>query len=457
MIAVQHRNVASQTVLCHGCFDILHLGHIRHLQEARSWGDRLIVSVTDDMLVNKGIGRPHFTAAQRVEALKALECVDDAFINGDPDPSGAIARLRPAIFAKGIDYADPHHPGHVLDKAACEANGVEFRVTTTEKWSSSRLINSEKFSDDVLRYLEDARDRNFLPKILAAFDAADELTIAFIGEAITDEYRFVRALGKSNKEFTLATVETGHEAYAGGVWAASLHGEWENVHAIHQPYPIKKTRFVDADFNRKLFEVYSESRLSLSKEIVASLWTQINDAVDVADLVIVLDFGHGLIDHSTRRLLSRESEFLALNAQTNSGNQGFNPITLYESADYICIDDPEARFAALMPTEPMVEVVEQLSGVIECPRFLITHGSRGSFYYDKLWGSAPAFISGGVDTMGAGDAVLAVTAPLIAVGLNLEVAALVGNVVGAIKVSILGHRRHVGRQEIIATLESLLK
>jgi len=74
----------------------------------------------------------------------------------------------------------------------------------------------------------------------------------------------------------------------------------------------------------------------------------------------------------------------------------------------------------------------------------------------KISNMAPALAQGGIDTMGAGDAVMAVTAPLIAAGLDMACAALVGNIVGAIKVSILGHRRHVGRQEIIQTLEALL-
>jgi sugar/nucleoside kinase (ribokinase family) len=69
---------------------------------------------------------------------------------------------------------------------------------------------------------------------------------------------------------------------------------------------------------------------------------------------------------------------------------------------------------------------------------------------------APAFSSGGIDTMGAGDAVMAVTAPLVAAGLPTEIAAFVGNIAGAIKTSIVGHRRHVNRQEIIQTVEALL-
>src|SRR6266849_4093213 len=93
-------------VLAHGCFDLLHLGHIRHLQEARKQGDRLVVSVTPDEHVKKGVGRPRFTAQERVEALRALDCVTDAFIAEGPDAVASIERIKPAVYVKGIDYME---------------------------------------------------------------------------------------------------------------------------------------------------------------------------------------------------------------------------------------------------------------------------------------------------------------------------------------------------------------
>jgi len=76
-----HGPVPSNVVLAHGCFDRLHPGHIKHLQEARKLGDRLGVSVTDDKFVRKGPGRPVFTTEQRVESLQALECVDEVIVS----------------------------------------------------------------------------------------------------------------------------------------------------------------------------------------------------------------------------------------------------------------------------------------------------------------------------------------------------------------------------------------
>ena len=449
--------VQPRIVLAHGCFDLLHLGHIRHLQEARKLGDRLVVSVTSDGFVAKGMGRPHFTAAHRAEALSALGCVDEVVINNGPDACAVIERLRPAVYVKGIDYLDKNTDGLRRETAAVEAVGGRIEFTKTEKWSSSRLLNSERFPDDVQRYLEAARKSFAKEKILAAFDFADSKEIAFVGETIIDEYRYVQGLGRASKELMLATVETGFERFDGGVMAAAKHGDWPNGHCVTVPHSITKTRFVDADFNRKLFDVYSARKIKLDEAERDDFRAVLHDVAGTVDIVVVLDFGHGLLGRFEREGLCTGVPFLAVNAQTNAGNFGFNPITNYARADYICVDNPEARIAVGMSEEADRDVIRALTGKIACKRFLVTHGRNGSTFSGQgTFGAAPALATGGIDTMGAGDAVMAVTAPLVAAGLDMANVALVGNIVGAIKVSIVGHRRHVTRKEIIETLEALL-
>lgn len=450
-------NAQAGTVLCHGCWDMLHLGHIRHLQEARKLGDRLVVSVTADAHVGKGIGRPHFNQHQRADALRALACVDQVIVNTAADATSVIAEIKPAIYVKGIDYKENDGHGLAREKAAVEAVGGKLVFTAAEKFSSSRLINAERFPEDVIVYLDNAKKAGFRDKISAAFERADKLSVAFVGESIVDEYRYVRGLGRASKELMLATVETGYETFEGGAAAASRHAEWIGADLIVTGQSIKKTRYVDVDFNRKLFDVYSAKEVVLH-EIQRDVFRKTLDKVcNECDAVVVMDFGHGLIERDERGILSG-ARFLAVNAQSNAGNYGYNLITKYAAADFICIDDPEARLAAGMQNEPIETVIRDgLNHKISCGRYLITHGKYGSVYCEgERFGKAPAFVANGIDTMGAGDAVMAVTAPLVAGGLPLEIAAFVGNIAGAIKTSIVGHRRHVGRQEIIATIEALL-
>ncbi len=448
-----------RVVLAHGCWDLLHLGHIRHLREARSLGDRLVVSVTADKWVNKGIGRPHFTAEQRAEALRALHCVDEVYINDDEGCWDLIRQIKPKFYVKGIDYVGLHTEGLERERAAIVEVGGELRFTNTKKWSSSKLLNAERFTDEVCAYLQREKAAGAKDKILAAFERADAKSILFVGEQITDVYRYVQGLGRASKELMLATVETGHESFDGGVTASVKHGDWRNARMVTAPYPIMKTRYVDGDFNKKLFDVYSAREVSLTLPERAVFRDNLQDAIGIHDVVIVNDFGHGLIGNIERNMLEHAG-FLALNCQTNAGNYGFNLVTRYAKAHYVCIDDPEARLAAGMQREPISEVAVALGKEMNCRKWLITHGRYGSDWFERQSelrvGRAPALAQGGVDTMGAGDAVMAVTAPLVAAGLDMASVALVGNIVGAIKVSILGHRRHVGRQEIIQTVEALL-
>lgn len=127
-------------VLCHGTFDLLHLGHIRHLKAARTLGDWLIVSVTGDKYVNKGPGRPAFTEDERVEALEALRFVDEVIINEGPDAVKMILRLGPDFYVKGVDYSDKHDTALLNEIKAINMVGGRFVVTNTRKWSSTKLL-----------------------------------------------------------------------------------------------------------------------------------------------------------------------------------------------------------------------------------------------------------------------------------------------------------------------------
>jgi rfaE bifunctional protein nucleotidyltransferase chain/domain len=98
-----------QVVWTNGCFDILHVGHVRSLQEARSLGDVLVVGVNSDASVRKlkGASRPIVPEAERAELLAALACVDRVLIFGEDTPTEMLARLQPDIHCKGADYAPP--------------------------------------------------------------------------------------------------------------------------------------------------------------------------------------------------------------------------------------------------------------------------------------------------------------------------------------------------------------
>lgn len=125
-------------VLANGCFDPLHYGHLQHLQEARAMGDRLIVALTCDEAVRleKGESRPFYSWEHRAAILRELRCVDVVVMSADV--AAIIRKMRPAIFAKGIDYARCEFAPGV--KEACADVGAVVAITQTPKRSATEIV-----------------------------------------------------------------------------------------------------------------------------------------------------------------------------------------------------------------------------------------------------------------------------------------------------------------------------
>ena len=99
------RDEGKKVVLCHGVFDLLHYGHIEHLQEAKAQGDILVVSVTAAKYVNKGPGRPYFNDQQRMAFLASLEIVDYVLLSEAVTVHEIVKAVQPDIYVKGQEYA----------------------------------------------------------------------------------------------------------------------------------------------------------------------------------------------------------------------------------------------------------------------------------------------------------------------------------------------------------------
>ena len=137
------RRAGKKIVLCHGCFDLMHPGHIRHFQAAKKMGDVLVVTVTPDIYVDKGPGRPIFTQDLRTQCIAALECVDYAAINRWPTAEQLLRLLRPDIYVKGQEFENLEDKTGKLQKEleVVREIGAEIRFTHEVVFSSTKLIN----------------------------------------------------------------------------------------------------------------------------------------------------------------------------------------------------------------------------------------------------------------------------------------------------------------------------
>src|SRR5437763_5646279 len=141
LLAESLRQRGEKLVLTNGCFDLLHLGHVRYLAAARALGDALLVAINGDESVRslKGEGRPLNCESDRAQIVAALACVDHVVIFAEQRATILLEKVRPAIYVKGGDYtADSLH---VEERSALERIGTEIRILPFEKgYSTSNLL-----------------------------------------------------------------------------------------------------------------------------------------------------------------------------------------------------------------------------------------------------------------------------------------------------------------------------
>lgn len=451
------------TVLAHGTFDLLHIGHIKHLQAARALGDRLVVSVTADEFAAKGPRRPVFNHEQRALALRALKHVDQVIVTHSPDGIDAINMVKPDIYVKGAEYRDESVDASgaiTRERLAVEAYGGRIVFTDEETHSSSAIINAHlsPHSLELDKYLNEMRANGARERLLKLIDEVRGYRILFVGDAITDEYVHVTPLGKSPKENMLAVKRGRTEQFEGGVHAVANHARTFCAQ-VDVACWIKsiKTRFVDTDGAgvRKLLGVYT-----IDEEAGDCYEELLRYNIEKYDLIVAADFGHGAISKRCIDLLSQKAYFLSVNTQTNSANYGFNLISKYPRADLVCVDATEARLALQDKQGDPVEMVRGLTLESTHQAAIVTNGRRGAVaasHKYPLAVKAPAIETNAVDTLGTGDAFFSIASLFARAGASLQDLLFLGNLAGASKVGVVGYRGYIEKPQFIKAIVGLLK
>ena len=489
------RNDGKTIVHCHGVFDLLHIGHIRHFQQARELGDVLVVTMTPDRYVNKGPDRPAFAEQMRAEAIAALDCVDFVAINRWPLAEETIRLLRPRFYVKGSDYkeaGDDHTGGIRIEAEAVKSVGGELAFTDGITFSSSHLINRHLpvLSNELSEYLVGLSARYSSADILKCLEGARSLRVLTIGETIIDEYVYCETLGKSGKEPILATRQVDSERFAGGIVAVANHvaafcdrvgllsflGKVDSYEDLVRENlesnidstflymegdnpTILKRRFVETYPFQKLFELYVMDNGESRPADTNALCEKLQQLIPNYDVVLVTDYGHGMIDPDVVDCLCKEARFLAVNTQVNAGNLGFNTVSKYWRADFLCVSENEIRLDARSRRRDLRDIVKDVSDRLSCDRIVITKGANGCLCYgrDEGFFDVPAMATQVVDRIGAGDAVFAVSTLCAAKEAPMEVVGFVGSLAGAQAVATVGHRSSVERIPLIRHMETLLK
>jgi rfaE bifunctional protein nucleotidyltransferase chain/domain len=429
--------------ICHGVFDILHPGHISYFNEAKKKVDFLIVSLTTDRFIRKGPGRPFFNVKQRKKSLESLSCIDYVLESDFETAVEIINFVKPNFYIKGPDYKNINQDiSKNLKKeilAVKKING-KFITTNSEVFSSSNVINSSfgVFDNIQMNYIKKIKKKYSLIDIENIFKKIKKISTLVVGETILDHYAFCEAMGKSGKEPSLTFKKGNENIFLGGaavvannlssfckkVDLISYIGEKkESLSFINKGRPknckyffinkkksptIVKKRYVDPISNTKVFNVYNINDLELNKSQNRTLLRIVKNRLSKSDLTICLDYGHGLINQSISKYLSKNS-ILFLNAQINSTNAGFHPLDKHFLANCLIINETELRYELRNRDENIEKLIRTLSKKRKFEIIIVTRGNSGSVLYKtktKELVFCPAFQKNYKDKVGAGDTFL---------------------------------------------------
>jgi cytidyltransferase-like protein len=453
--ALRRRFSDKRIVQCHGAFDLVHLGHLTHFEEAKSLGDVLVVTLTGDRHITKKRSVT-FNEDQRARQVAALEIVDYVVIVQEPTALSAIEALQPDVYVKGPEYADL-----TLDKSrsiyhemrVLEAYGGRMHFTSGGTFSSSKLSHfllaapdaaqrDPLLQNDRVRF-RDISSFGFTLDCLKQFVArAASLRVCVIGESIVDEWVDVSVTGLSTQSRCVAGLEMERTRQNGGVAIIARHlaAFVRTVNAFtngEQPVDapanlthtsivagdLVETRFVDTETGRPVFK---SKRMT-----IATAPRSAPPRFDDYDLVLIADFGHGLLDAATLncRIAERRRAQVAVMAQVNSSNYGYNLPVKYVGADYYCLNRTEAELCLHERQLTIEELVDRSRRLLQCGALSVTDGDRGvAIACHGETFALPSLSVSVVDTIGCGDAYFALSSVAMRLNMPAAIVALTGSI-----------------------------
>lgn len=465
----------AKVVLCHGVFDVIHAGHIQHLREAKGYGDILVVSISPDRYVNKGPGRPIFNQDVRAMVVDALEMVDYVVINDRINALDVLEALRPEVYCKGSEVLNcPSNYIHREQEFIISYGGQMVfidMIGEDNPVSSSQIINS-LLPEPAFSQITSEMSFSDLE---GCFEEIKQLKVLVVGEYILDDYIICTPLERASKEMIVPMLYKRRESFHGGAAIVAAHlaqfcnditlltlGNDISVEdalpqVIMVPHPsVRKQRLVEEGTRQKVSEL-TKLHIELSIEVQNQLHKHLTNSLPDADLVICADYGHGLFMPSIVARILGGAEFIGATAQANAANYGFNLVTKWARAEYLVVDEKELRLATSQQFGDVEDMLPDIMADTGAELICATLGSRGCVLYDgsdfHYVSAIPAPV---VDTMGAGDAFLAITAPFAKLGLPPKITGLVGNSYAAMKVGLLGNKPvdPVGFKKFLKTLWS---
>lgn len=451
-------------VMCHGTFDLVHPGHIRHFSYAKSKGDILVVSLTADLHITKSPHRPFAPEELRAMNLAALEMVDFVIIDPDAKPLGNLERIKPDVFVKGFEYgADGVHPKTREEIAIVENYGGSVVFSPDDVvFSSSRIIdqNPPDLSLEKLQLEMRKRDVSF-SDLHTALDRLPELKVHVVGDTIVDTITYCDPIGSSNKTPTLSVHYKNRANFVGGAGVVAKHMRSAGATVVFTTVLGKDDLkgFVSGDLGSagvRLNAIIDEGRPTTHKNAFVAdghrllkVDTLSNDPLnenhlqqligclksEAADLIALCDFRHGIFNRkSIPRIIGGMPDDVTKAANSQVASRWGN-ILEFSGFDLITCNEKEARFVLRDQDGHVRDLADELYRQAEARSLIMTMGSNGVLC--RAADAASGEVTNGildsiarqiVDPVGAGDALLAYASLAMSATENPTVGLILGNI-----------------------------
>jgi len=455
-------------IMCHGTFDIVHPGHIRHLMYCSEKADVLLVSITSDKHINKANFRPYIPEQLRAMNLAALEVVDYVVVDSNPTSLENLGILQPDYFAKGYDYSkDGIHPKTKEESDVIESYGGELIFTPGDiVYSSSAIIETKppNLVREKLEVLMKAEGITFNDLRNAIHDFHKQ-TIHVVGDTIVDSYTHCSLIGGGTKTPTLSVKKEESIDYSGGAAVVSKHirsagakvhfstilgnDELKNVvlkdleeSGVECSAVIDKSRpttnkNVFICKGHRLLKVDSVDNRAVSEKTLAKLEDQIKNVK--ADGVVFSDFRHGIFSQSTIPGLISAIPRNCLKVADSQVASRWGNILEFRGFDLITPNEREARFALGDQDSVVRPLALNLMTRAEAKYLIMKMGERGVIGYrnkndldPRAFFTVDSFAEKVVDPVGAGDALLAYATLCLLTTQNIVVASIIGSMAASI-------------------------
>ena len=464
------KKLKKKTILCHGVFDIVHPGHIRHFAHCKQKADILIVSLTKDIFIKKGTYRPMVPQDLRAFNLSSLELVDFVVIDQNKNPENLIKKIKPNFFAKGLEYADLKNPLTIKEKNIVESFGGKLIFSPGDYVLSSSKIIRQMEPDlkyDKLKLLMDTENINFndLKKILKDLN---KLKIHILGDTIIDTNHYCEVVGGLHKTPTLSVIKQISEDFLGGAAIVASHfksfandvtlttlfsNDKKGKFALKnlKKNKIKINHYAEEDrptTNKNSYLVNKHKLLKVDELINNPITDSTLDKLiellkkDKNQILVFSDFRHGIFNNQTLpKILDNIGHKVFKVADSQVASRWGN-ISDFKNFDLLTPTEKEARYSLFEQDTPIRNLVGNLQKKSKAKNIILKLGEKGLISLSKKKNDYIAldpFVKNLVDSNGAGDALLAYSTSVLYTTKSLIISSIVGLLAASCKCEIQGN------------------